>query len=158
MNKIIDKIVTSTAFAVIVLPYLIYVLIQSYKVYRIESVGLRKAINDNAEFYAFLQKTGFVPARFGTMLTAAHEYNVDLSPEETYITARDNVTKFVMAFFESSHLLGLIDVAISIDNSQEFVTIFIKPATYDIFYRNVLETIASLVLWTSVVSAIVWLY
>ncbi len=150
LNKIWETIITSSAFGVIALPVTLFYTIMTWRTYKIEAEALRDAIEDSEDFFTFLNKMGFVAAKWGTALIATHPYNVDLSEPETYEVARTNMQKFIVTFFESEQLLDVVNLQISINPKKTFVTTVLKPATYDIHFRNVIELSISILLWSSV--------
>lgn len=154
MKKFLNSVLASTAFNIIVLPYLIRNTIITYRHYSYEKDKLVNAINSNDDFFEFLQQLGFKRSRFGTTLTTVNRYSDEEGYEELIENSRRNMQKFMLAFFESEDLLAIVNLSTAVNTRKNLIVSILKPASYDVFYRNAIELSISIVLWLSVAFAL----
>lgn len=146
--SLIRRIMTSTAFNILVPILSLYNLILSYYVYRQESKILRNAINDNNDLTDRLLKMNAYASKFSAIIHINVSYiDADLPVQQLQDNVRRNLITLLDNMVVSNDLLGVIVIKIEPNRRFQRFDVKLQPANTELVLLNLRDFVIGAVLY-----------
>lgn len=144
IKNFLEYILDKSVICWFILPAAIYNIVTSYFTMTHQFKILKTVINENDSFATALGTLGFKPGKFNS-LVAIFETDLDMTDDEIYSTANQQIILMVKNFVTDEMLLGIVKIEfVKLRNRN--IQIDIQPADKNLFKLDVANLIYSILI------------